>query len=250
MRAFLSMVRVTIRQVTGKNRALGFGVLCLVPAGLLFAASRAREVAGLDTDLGGLVVTPFFAVVLPLIALIVAGAALGDEGRDKTLSFLVLRPIRRLEIAAAKVVAASVVSIGFALWGSAALVFTYAAVGGTADVLPAIVVGATVTCVLYCAVFVLLGNVTSRPTLVGLLYIVFIESSLAAELPRLAPVSIWRLGLASTIDLMPEGFPARALLGAIGELPASALNGMTAALLTTLVAIGVCTALLARTDSV
>ncbi len=250
MRAFLAIVRVTIRQVTGRTRALGFAALCLAPAGLLFAASRARNVEGLDTDLGGLVVTPFFAVVLPLISLILAGAALGDERRDKTLSFLVLRPLRRLEIAAGKVVAASLVAIAFALLGSLALVLTYAAVGGTLDVFPSIFLGAAVTCVLYCSVFALLGNVTSRPTLVGLLYIVFIETMLAAELPRLAPVSIWRIGLASTIDVMPQGYPARALLGAIGELPPSAVNGLVATGITAVVATAVCTVLLARTDSV
>jgi ABC-type transport system involved in multi-copper enzyme maturation permease subunit len=106
MTSFLAIVRVTIRQLTGRTRVLGFGLLSLLPAALVYAASRARDFDGLDTDVGGLLVAPYFAIVLPLTALIIAGAAISDERRDKTLSFLVLRPIGRLRIATAKTVAA------------------------------------------------------------------------------------------------------------------------------------------------
>jgi ABC-2 type transport system permease protein len=250
MTAFLSIIRVTIRQLAGRKRVVGFGVLSLVPAGLLFAASRARELEGIDTDLAGLVVTPFFAVVLPLTALILAGSALSDERRDKTLSFLVLRPIGRLQIAVAKTVAATAVSVGFALFGSVALCLTYVGVGGQINVLPAIAVGAALVCSLYSALFVLLGNVTSRPTLVGLLYVLFFENTLVTELPRLAPASPWRVGLAATIDLMPQGFPARAILGAIGDLAPSAPSALGATAATVVIAVGICAILLKRTDSV
>ena len=126
----------------------------------------------------------------------------------------------------------------------------YVGVGGQIDVLPAIAVGATLVCVLYSAAFVLLGNLTTRPTLLGLLYVWFIEIVMVDELPRLAPGSPWRVGLAATIDLMPEDFPARAMLGAIGDLAPSwpAACGATAA--AAVVAVGLCTLLLKRTDSV
>ncbi|MFC1575062.1 ABC transporter permease [Gemmatimonadota bacterium] len=250
MIAFAAIIRVTIRQLAGRKRVIGFGLLSLVPAGLLFAASRARELEGIDTDLGVLAVTPFFAVVLPLISLILAGSALSDERRDKTLSFLVLRPISRLQIALAKTVAATAVSVAFALLGAVALCLVYVAVGGQINVLPAIMVGATLTCVLYSAVFVLLGNVTSRPTLIGLLYVLFVENVLVVELPRLASGSPWRVGLAATMDLMPQGFPARALLGAIGDLAVSAPNALVATAATAVIAVGICTFLLRQTDSV
>jgi len=250
MIAFLSIIRVTIGQLAGRSRIYWFGLLSLAPSGLVFAASRARQLEGIDTDMGGLAVTPFFAVVLPLTALILAGSALSDERRDKTLSFLVLRPIGRFQIALAKTVAATIVSVAFALFGATALSLTYAAVGGQINVLPAIMVGATLTCILYSAVFVLLGNVTSKPTLIGLIYVLFVENILILELPRLAPASPWRVGLAATIDLMPQGFPARAILGAIGDLAPSALSSLGATVVAASVAVGICTVLLRRTDSV
>ena len=127
MTAFAAIVRVTLQQLTGRRKIFGFVLLSLIPAALLYFAARAREVEGLDTDLGGLVVSPFFAVVLPVIALIMAGSALGDERRDNTLSFLVLRPISRLAIATAKTLAACTASLGFALVGTVALAVVYAA---------------------------------------------------------------------------------------------------------------------------
>ena len=250
MSAPAAIVLTTMRQLTGRSRMIGFGLLSLVPAGLLFAASRAREGAGLDTDLGGLLVTPFFAVVLPLITLILASSALGDERREKTLSFLVLRPVAPLQIVLAKTLATFAVSMGYAFVGTVALTITYVALGGRLDVLPAILVGAALVCALYSSVFVLLGSVFARATLVGLAYVLFVENVLVVELPRLASGSAWRVGLAATIDLMPSTFPARAILGAIGDLEPSAPLALLATAATAAIAVGLCTVLLARTDSV
>ena len=250
MTPFAAIVRVTLWQITGRKKIFGFGLLSLVPAALLFFAARARLVEGLDTDLGGLGVSPFFSMVLPLTALILAGSALGDERRDMTLSFLVLRPMSRLRIVIAKTLAAFMASLAFALTGTVALTVVYAAAGGRINVMPAIFLGATVVCVAYSALFVLLGNLTSRPTVVGALYIVFIENLLVNELPRIAPMSPWRTGLAVTLDWMPRDFPARALLGAIGDLPPSAANAFltTAGIVVVSIALG--TILLSRADSV
>jgi ABC-2 type transport system permease protein len=250
MTSFLAIVRVTIRQLTGRTRVLGFGLLSLLPAALVYAASRARDFDGLDTDVGGLLVAPYFAIVLPLTALIIAGAAISDERRDKTLSFLVLRPIGRLRIATAKTVAACLVSFAFGLLGAVAMTATYVALGGRADILPAIAAGAALTCVLYGSLFVLLGNVTSRPTLIGLVYVLFVEQELVNAMPRLASASPWRVGFSATLDLMPRGFPARAQLGAIGELAPSAPLALLATTITAVIALAVLTALLRRTDSV
>ncbi len=250
MTAFRAIVRVTILQLAGGKRAIGFSVLAVVPAALLLVAARAREFEGLDTDLGALLVAPFFSVIIPLTALILGGAALGDERRDKTLSFLVLRPISRWKIAAGKALACSVVSSGFAALGALALCLAWVVMGGSMGILPAIVAGSTIACVIYSSAFVLLGNVTSRPTLVGLGYILFVESFLTGELPRLAWASPWRIGLGATLELMPGSFPARALLGALGEWVPSVSNALIAGGATALVTVAICTLLLLRTDAV
>ncbi|MBT8404791.1 MAG: ABC transporter permease [Gemmatimonadetes bacterium] len=250
MTAFVAVVRVTLLQLLGRKKLLGFGLLSLIPAALLFFAARARVGPGLDTDLGAMVVSPFFSIVLPVTALILGGAALGDERRDKTLSFLVLRPMGRLTIVVAKTVAAIGASLLFAVIGTLGLALVYAVGGGGLNVIPSVLAGATVLVVAYASIFTLLGNVTTRPTVVGLLYIVFVENAFVQELPRLAPISPWRMGLAATLDLMPDDYPARALLGGIGELVPSWTNAMLATVGIVVVSIAIGTVLLRRRDAV
>jgi ABC-2 type transport system permease protein len=250
MTPFLAIVGVTIRQLTGRIRLLGYGLLSLVPAVLLAAVSRSAHRDALDLELGVLLVVPFFALVIPITSLILASSALGEERRDKTLSFLVLRPISRLEIAAAKTVAAAAVSSGFALVGTIALSLTWRVLGGTLDVFPAIATGAVLACVMYSAVFVLIGNIFARSTLVGLLYVLFFEYVMVRELPRLAGASLWRISLGATLETMPEHFPARALLGALGQWVPSVGSALIVAGSVTLLTVGTCTVLLERTDAV
>lgn len=250
MTPFLAMIRVTARQLTGRTRLLGFGALSLVPALLLAAASRSAEPGALDLELGVMLVVPFFALIVPITTLILASSALGEERRDKTLSFLLLRPIRRVEIAAAKTVAAAAVSTGFAMLGIAALGVTWAAIGGSLDVLPSIMLGATLACVMYSAVFVLLGNILARATLVGLVYVLFFETVLVDEMPRLASVSLWRIGLGATLETMPAHFPARAFLAALGEWVPSVGSAAIVTASIFVVTVGICTVLLKRMDAI
>jgi ABC-2 type transport system permease protein len=245
----LAIIRVTAGQLTGRNRLLGFGLLALVPALLLGAISRSANPTALDLEMGVLLVLPFFALVIPVTTLILASSALGDERRDKTLSFLVLRPISRFEIAAAKTIAAAAVSTGFAALGALALTVAWVAVGGSFDVFPAILLGATLACVMYSAVFVLVGNVLARSTLAGLIYVLFFETVIVDNLPRLAGASIWRIGLGATMETLPAHFPARALLSALGDMIPSAADALIVAASIAVATIAACTLLLKRTDA-
>jgi ABC-type transport system involved in multi-copper enzyme maturation permease subunit len=250
MTAFAAITKVTFRQLTERKRVIGFGVLSIVPAALLFFSARGRVGGGVDSDLAAALVTPFFNIVLPLIALVMAGSALGDERKDKTLSFLVLRPRARVEIAAAKTLAACLVATAFGAFAGLALTVAYMGAGGGPSVLPAILVGATISSFFYGAVFVLLGYAATRPTLIGLVYLLFFESVVVGEIPGLAATSPWRVGLAATIDLFPQGFPGREIQAAIGVLPASALGSGLRTVTVVIVSILVCATLLKRTDSV
>ena len=250
MTPLLAIVRVTIRQLTGRTRLIGFSLLNVVPAPLLAAVSRAANPSALDLELGVLLVLPFFALVIPITTLILASSALGEERRDKTLSFLVLRPISRLEIAIAKSIAAAIVSIGFAVLGALALSLTWLAVGGSIDVFPSILLGAILACVMYSTVFVLLGNLVVRATLVGLLYILFFEVIIVDNVPRLAPASLWRISLGATLDTMPTHFPARALLAPLGNWVPSLGSALIVTSVVALITVGLSTMLLHRTDAV
>jgi ABC-2 type transport system permease protein len=246
----LAIIRVTIGQLTGRTRLLGFGLLNLAPAILLGAVSRSARASALDLELGVLLVVPFFALVIPISTLILATSALGEERRDKTLSFLVLRPISRLQIAIAKSIAAAAVSTGFAWIGALALSLTWLVVGGSFDVFLPIVLGATLACVAYSTVFVLLGNVLVRATLVGLLYILFFESVMVDEFDKLSSGSLWRISLGATLDTMPANFPARALLAALGDWIPSVGSALIVTSIVAILTTATCALLLKRTDAV
>lgn len=250
MTPVFAIARVTAGQLTGRTRVLGFGLLSLVPAALLAAASRSADPAALDLELGVLLVVPLFALVIPITTLILATAALGEERRDNTLSFLVLRPISRLEIALAKLLASVAVSAGFAVLSALALSFTWLAVGGGMDVFPPMMLGATLACLMYSAVFVLLGDVLARATLVGLLYVLFFESVIVENFSRLAGGSLWRISLGATLDTMPAHFPARALLAALGDWIPSLGSALIVTAVVVVITTGICTILLKRTDAV
>jgi ABC-2 type transport system permease protein len=250
MTPWLAMVRVTMRQLTGRARLLGFGLLALVPSALLAAVSRSANPRALDLELGVLVVVPFFALVIPITTLILASSALGDERRDKTLSFILLRPISRIAIAAAKTSAAALVSMAFALLGTVAMSVTWVVFGGSFDIFPAIALGAMLASVMYSAVFVLLGNVLARATLAGLLYVLFFEYVIVNELPRLAGGSLWRISLGATLETMPAHFPARAVLGALEAWVPSVSSALLVMGSIVLVTVAASTILLKRTDAV
>lgn len=250
MTSMLAIIRVTAGQLTGRTRLILFGLLNLVPAALLGALSQSAHPSALDLELGVLLVVPFFSLVIPTTALILASSALGEERRDKTLSFLLLRPISRLEVVAAKTIGATLVSTGFATFGALALSVTWLVLGGSLDVFPPIFAGAALVCLMYSAVFVLVGNVVSKATIVGLIYVLFFEVVLVENLPRLAGGSLWRIGFGATLETMPAHFPARALLPAVGEWIPSVPGALLVAGAVTVVAVGACTLLLKTTDAV
>jgi hypothetical protein len=103
---------------------------------------------------------------------------------------------------------------------------------------------------MYSTVFLLLGNVAPRATLVGLIYILFFETVIVDELPRLATASLWRISLGATLDTMPTHFPARALLAALGNWVPSVGSALIVASTVAIITIGICTLLLHRTDAV
>lgn len=250
MTPLLAIVRVTARQLTGRTRVLLFGALSLIPAGLLTAVSQSAHASALDLEVGVLLVVPLFALVIPITTVILATSALGEERRDKTMSFLILRPISRLQIALAKSLAAAAVSTGFALVGAFALSLVWTALGGSLDVFLPMALGATLACVMYSTVFVLLGNVLARATLVGLLYVLFFETVIVDELSRLAGASLWRIGLGATLDTMPASFPALALLPALGDWVPSLGSALIVTGVVAVVTVGICTVLLKRTDAI
>jgi len=114
------------------------------------------------------------ATLLPIMVLILATGALGNEIEDATLPYLTLKPIGRLRIVVEKLLATLVVCIPIILAG---LLATYAVVfrGDAGDsesltFLWALLASAVAGILAYSAVFLLVSLFVARALLVGIVY--------------------------------------------------------------------------------
>lgn len=130
--------------------------------------------------------------VLPLAALILATSAFGDEIEDRTLPYLVLKPISRFRIVVEKLLSASTVSIPIIALGSLlsfVLVFTGES-GDNLDILWAILAATVVGVVLYSSIFMLMSLLIRRAVLASIIYSIVWESVLGRFIPGLRYLSI------------------------------------------------------------
>ncbi len=203
MTAVLAIARITTRQLLGFKRLLGFGLLTVSPAALYYiATNRAAESDLLDIFLG-IGLGTFFVVAVPIITLIIAASALGDERRDSTLSFIVLRPLSRVSIAGAKLGAAFLGA--FALTGAGAFLLgvSYGVRASEWGYVVPMVLATAIATAVYASIFVPLGYLAERSTLFGLAYVFIWENGVAA-VTGLSSTSPWRIGYSAFFALVPE----------------------------------------------
>lgn len=160
----------------------------------------------------GFTILLYLAFALPIAALITASAAFGDERRDSTLPYLVVKPTGRLTIAASVTIATVGVIITVGLPGAIASSLIGALRLDDPTIGISALVALVVAAVGYAAVFVPLGLLFERATLVGLAYIFVWESILAFAATTLAASSIWRIGLTAYVAMDDD------LLADVGEV--------------------------------
>lgn len=136
-----------------------------------------------------------------IAALILTVSTLREERDAGTLPYIYMRPISRSSMAASSLVAGTAAALTLAVGGWLATVVAALMVGAPFSVFgPGIVQFATAG-VGYAAVFVPLGYLVPRSILVGLGYIIVVESILASVVTGLANLSIWRIALSIYADV-------------------------------------------------
>ncbi len=120
----------------------------------------------------------FMGFVLPLFTLSYASGAFGTERESRSLVWLMTRPIPRSGIYLAKFLGTLPWCVAFGLGGFAAVCFAGGDVGreALARFWPAAVVGT----VAFASLFHLVGAIFRRPVVVGLVYVFFFETVVAA----------------------------------------------------------------------
>jgi ABC-2 type transport system permease protein len=181
------------RRIMRRGRVIGLLALAAVPGLVFWLAAFDSS----DDDL----TRPYTDVIssvgytFAIAALILTTATLRDERDSGTLPYIYMRPIARLSMAAQSIAAGAAAALVIGVGGWLACVVASFAVGGGFNLaLPslALFVAAGIG---YAAIFVPLGYLVPRALLVGLGYILVLETILANAVEGLAQFSIWRISL-------------------------------------------------------
>lgn len=130
--------------------------------------------------------------LLPLIALILASSALGNELSDRTLPYLTMKPWGRIRIVLEKYAATTAIGAVIAI----ALIFAaWAVLSGVTssfdgELLLAMMISIVLAIAAYASAFTLLSLLITRVLMAGLLYVLIWESLLAQFIPGLRLLSI------------------------------------------------------------
>jgi ABC-2 type transport system permease protein len=181
---------ITARGLFGRRRFL---LLLPLPALLigLVVLGRATDVNRADIADVALVGLGF-AVVLPIIALVVGAGVLGSEIEDGTAVHILTKPLPRHEIVLAKLaVAAGVTTVA-----TAVPMFVAAALTDSVRLAIGVALGTAVGAVTYSALFLLLSLVSRRPVLIGLGYILIWEDLLTNLISGTRVLSVQQYAIA------------------------------------------------------
>ena len=212
------------------RRLLSLGALAVLPGVIVyFSTARATSSSRVET-FAGITVGLFFSVVIPVVTLILSASALGDERRDQTLSFIVLRPISRTAIAVAKIAGAIVASGAVITIGALALGIAMGLRHGDWGYALPLLVGGWIAVTAYAALFTPLGYLTERATLAGLAFAFLWEGAVAGAVGALASLSPWRVGFSAFVDLAPEEVQTIDLSFALGNVEPGTFGALAKAL--------------------
>ncbi len=247
MRGALAITRVTLQQLLGGKRLIVLSLLGVLPALVIWLTTTNRTQAQLLREYNEIAIPILFLIVLPLTALVLGSAALGDERRDGTLSFLLIRPLPRSAITGAKLLAAWLAAAGVTVASGALASAAISIRASDWSTLVPTIVGTALATAGYAAVFMVLGHITSRAVLIGLLYVFIWESAISFAAPSLANVSLFRIGLSAYVGLLPES--AQFLREPLGSLTPGAGGALAKTLVIGLVAVLAAASLLKRRDA-
>ncbi len=197
-----------------RGRVLSLLALSSVPGLVFWLTAFDATASDQEAVYAEVITTSGFSFAIA--ALILTVATLREERDGGTLPYIYMRPIRRASIAVSAMAAAIAAAGTLAIGGWLTTLLALASVGGDAGVaIPGVslFLGAAVG---YSALFVPVGYLLSRATLVGIGYIVIVEIILGAAIEAMGQLSIWRIAASVYADLAPRiTGDAEELLGAV-----------------------------------
>lgn len=210
------------RRMMRPGRVAALIALASVPALVYWLTSFDASSEAQERLYADIMSTAGFSYVIA--ALILTAATLREERDEGTLPYIYMRPIGRFSIALSAMLAGTLAALTVALAGWGATVLAAALAGVDLSVtLPGLTLfaGAAIG---YAALFVPLGYMVPRSLLVGLGYVLVVESIMANVVTGLAQFSIWRIALSIFADLA-EVFSAQDAGDVLGPVTPGAGGG-------------------------
>ena len=214
----IEVLRLSVRQVASGWRLLLVVLLGALPAVVATVANLAGGGLNYDEATDALYDGLMVGAVLPIVTMALATAAFGNELEDRTLSYLVLKPVPRWLIALPKLLS-SIAVAGPVLIASAAIAAVYTSGGGLRA---AIAVGVAILAgvVAYASIFTWAGLATRNALGFALLYVFLWEGLVGTFLSGVRYLSIRAYVLAIMHGIDEPSF--QVLDGRVIELPAAA----------------------------
>ncbi len=215
---------LSLRQLSGRWRMALIFLLAALPVALAiivyFLASDADDFdeSFINILLDGLLV----AAILPIVTMALSTAAFGNEVEDRTLSYLVLKPISRWRIAMPKVLASIAISGPLLIASGVAA----ALLGFDGSLRAALAVGVAILAgvAAYAAVFTWLGLLTNRAIAFALIYVLLWEGVIGSFLQGVNYLSVRGYTLAIMYGINETGFEA--LGSRVIEFPAGIVGAV------------------------
>lgn len=208
----MAIIGVTLRRLITRKRIVGLILFASVPAVVVaIAATGTRGPARLANLYHDLTYGILLAVALPVIAVVNGTGALGDERWSHTMPFLALKPIPRWVIAATTMVASIAATLVAAMIGVGLGWIAGGWAGDSWDIGVGPTVATLVAAIGYGTLFVPVGLLSRRSTVIGLIYIFLWESSFANAIGTLAPTSVGHIALSAYVAIAPDIGPAETL---------------------------------------
>ena len=198
-----AMFALSLRQMAGRRRLAVIIVLALVPIVLASVLTffLGDEAEFTDEFVGTIIDGLLVSVILPIVVMTLATSAFGNEVEDRTLNFLVLKPISRFSIVLPKFLG-SVLVAGVLMALSAGTVGVIALSDGGFAAIFAVVIGTTAGVVTYAAVFTWAGLVSAKALGFALVYVFLWEGLLTSFLSGIRYLSVrgYMLGIMNGLD--------------------------------------------------
>ena len=196
---------LTLRSLLLQKRTIVLVVVALTPVLMALAYALARSPGDHDHSFySDLVQQLFVPTVAALVSLVFGVSAFGDEREDGTILYLVATPQSRLRLVVAKVAAAwtaTLILLVPSLIVSGALSLRS---GLTVGLIGWPLAGVVFASLAYCAASVLLSLYTRRPIVIGVLYVLLWEGSIATFAASAAKLSISAYGRAFVGHVLPQ----------------------------------------------